>query len=551
VRQIGLARLRTAIALGTIGLALAHAGAATAADLACGDCHDVDAQSLAATPHGFLGCADCHAGAQDFPHRVEDLAPDCSACHPDALERFRAGVHASSLGDQPGTCGTCHGAIHGLVRHDDPASPLHPPRVSATCGACHPDVAAAYGESVHAEALSRGVHEAPTCTDCHGEHRILSPREAGSPVHPSNIPRQTCGRCHGDLRLAGKLGLPAEPVSAFESSYHGLALRAGATTVAHCGSCHGVHDVLPSSDPRSSIHPDNLPATCGQCHPGAGAHFPIGTIHVLEGHGEHPVVRVVRVAYLWLIVVSVGAMLLHNGLDFLRKLRLAPLPSAPPVPEPTERMSRGFRVAHALLIATFAVLVYTGFALKYPEAWWTQPLLQWEDRLAVRGLLHRAAAIVLLGALAFHLVHLCLDPRERARVAAMRPRRSDWVELRERMAWALGRRPTPPRSAAVGYPEKVEYLALLWGIAIMSVTGFALWMNDLLLRWLPKWVADLATVVHWYEAVLAMLAILVWHFYFVIFDPVVYPMDKAWLSGRSHPARVREREPEAGPPPEG
>lgn len=57
--------------------------------------------------------------------------------------------------------------------------------------------------------------------------------------------------------------------------------------------------------------------------------------------------------------------------------------------------------------------------------------------------------------------------------------------------------------------------------------------DTLALRWLPKIVLDVATSIHFYEAVLATLAIVVWHFYFVIFDPDVYPMDSAWLTGRS------------------
>ena len=67
-------------------------------------------------------------------------------------------------------------------------------------------------------------------------------------------------------------------------------------------------------------------------------------------------------------------------------------------------------------------------------------------------------------------------------------------------------------------------------------------IENIVLHLFPKWVADLATAVHFYEAVLASLAILVWHFYFVIFDPVVYPMDTAWLNGRETPGRAQERE---------
>ena len=84
---------------------------------------------------------------------------------------------------------------------------------------------------------------------------------------------------------------------------------------------------------------------------------------------------------------------------------------------------------------------------------------------------------------------------------------------------------------------------MVWGTALMGVTGVMLWVETLVLRWLPSWALDVATAVHFYEAVLATLAIIVWHFYAVIFDPAVYPMDPAWLNGRSAPGRERERQP--------
>jgi cytochrome b subunit of formate dehydrogenase len=125
----------------------------------------------------------------------------------------------------------------------------------------------------------------------------------------------------------------------------------------------------------------------------------------------------------------------------------------------------------------------------------------------------------------------------------MRPSREDWTELRERLRYYVGRRADPPHAGQVGYAEKLEYLALMWGLVIMAVTGLALWFEGFVLRFLPKSFTDVATVIHFYEAVLATLAILVWHFYFVIFDPVVYPMDPAWLTGRSAPGRAAERTP--------
>jgi Ni,Fe-hydrogenase I cytochrome b subunit len=351
----------------------------------------------------------------------------------------------------------------------------------------------------------------------------------------------TCERCHADLRLADKYGLSTDKVASYEDSYHGLAARSGAVTMAHCASCHGVHDILPSSDPRSHVHQENLATTCGQCHPGAGETFAISEVHILSTEPEHAAIYFVRWMYLWMIYLVVGGMILHNLLDLVRKVRTPHPPILGAEEEPEERMIFGFRLAHALMLTSFAVLVYTGFALKYPEAWWARPVLQWEESFGFRGGLHRGAAVLMLGALGVHFAHLFLERRAWKCIAGMRPTWEDWIEFRERMSWYLGRRPTPPHTPRLGYPEKMEYIALMWGMVVMAVTGFLLWYENAVLRWLPKLVTDVATVVHFYEAILATLAIVVWHFYFVIFDPVVYPMDTAWLTGRSHAGRALER----------
>jgi cytochrome b subunit of formate dehydrogenase len=350
----------------------------------------------------------------------------------------------------------------------------------------------------------------------------------------------TCGRCHGDLRLSDKYGLDHDKVPAYADSFHGLAMRSGTATVASCASCHGVHDILPSSDPASHIHSENLAETCGNCHPGAGQRFAIGPVHVLQTEAEHAAVYWVRRIYLWLIFAVIGGMVLHNALDLYRKA-LNPPKRQPVAGGGPERMSKGFRGTHALLLVSFLVLVVTGFALKYPEAWWAAPLLAWENGFDLRGWVHRLAGVALLLAGVFHGVHLVVDRRARACIAEMRPGREDLRELGERLGYYFGRRRTPPSAPWLGYGEKAEYLAVVWGTLLMGVTGVMLWSETIVLRWLPSWALDVATAVHFYEAILATLAIVVWHFYAVIFDPVVYPMDPAWLGGRSAPGRSRER----------
>ncbi|KAB2968380.1 MAG: cytochrome B [Thermoanaerobaculia bacterium] len=566
---------------GAAGIACAdcHAGheeyphPAADARASCASCHSDVTEGLAASVHGrpdapdlkHPGCTSCHGPTHALRAHDDPVSPvhparlpvTCGACHSDPemgakegirlvqpIAAYEASVHARAVaaGEHAATCSSCHGS-HDIRPGEDPASRVNRANVPSTCAECHAEISATFAASVHGQAAARGIDESPVCSDCHGEHRILGPADKGSPVFASNVPKMTCGRCHGDLRVTEKFGLTDTAVTAFEDSFHGLAGRSGSVTVANCASCHGVHDILPSSDPRSHIAPANLAATCGNCHPGAGASFAIGEVHVLPGDKEtaHPAVYWVRNAYLWLIWLTIGGMALHNLLDLRRKARTPFTRPIVPIADRRRRMSGGFRIAHGLLLTSFIALVWSGFALKYPEGWWARPLLAWEASFTVRGWLHRGAALVMLAAFAFHAVHVAIDRRARACIRNMMPTLHDVHELREKLMWYFGKRTGIPQSPPLGYAEKAEYLALVWGTLVMAVTGFILWFENWSLANLPKWASDVATVVHFYEAVLATLAIVVWHFYFVIFDPLVYPLDTTFLTGREAPGRMLER----------
>ena len=410
---------------------------------------------------------------------------------------------------------------------------------------CHDQVVSQFRQSVHGKALAAGVRNAPLCTDCHGEHNIISPKQAGSPVNASHV-RDTCARCHGDVRLSRRFGLPSDVVVSFDASYHGLAGKGGSQSVANCASCHGYHNILPSSDPKSTINARNLPATCGKCHPGAGSRFALGPVHWLEGGKEPPGVAWVRGLYLGLIPVTIGLMLLHNLADWFRKLyRLRLRSGARPgavelaraavrgVVHPEIRMLGAERIQHALLLTSFMVLAWTGFALKYPDQLWARPLLAWEHVFPVRATVHRIAGAVLIAVSLVHMISLIASRRLRTHWMEMWPRVGDAREGFLNLAWLLGLRSAKPSLSSHGYVEKAEYWAVVWGTGVMALTGVALWAVNYTLVWLPKSWLDVATAIHFYEAVLATLSILVWHFYFVIFDPEVYPMDTAWLSGQS------------------
>ena len=98
-----------------------------------------------------------------------------------------------------------------------------------------------------------------------------------------------------------------------------------------------------------------------------------------------------------------------------------------------------------------------------------------------------------------------------------------------RVRWLLGLRKAKPQIGRFGYAEKMEYWAVIWGTIIMGVTGLMVWFKMEVTQWLPRWAVDVALTIHYYEAILACLAIIVWHFYHVMFDPDVYPAESGVL----------------------
>ena len=113
------------------------------------------------------------------------------------------------------------------------------------------------------------------------------------------------------------------------------------------------------------------------------------------------------------------------------------------------------------------------------------------------------------------------------------------------MKYNLGLIKNKPVHARYSYIEKAEYWALVWGSAVMVSTGVLLVFENVAMKWFPKWAIDVATTIHFYEAVLATAAIVVWHFYFTIFDPDQYPMNWSMMSGKAKKEENEESKPPA------
>jgi cytochrome b subunit of formate dehydrogenase len=540
----------------------------------CSTCHTEIVEQFNSSIHGKARqdgdqgaptCQSCHGVVHYIVSVTDDSSPvskknlpdTCGSCHSSPaflaqhnipfakpVEAYRLSVHGRAVqagNDKAATCSDCHGS-HLILSPRDPRSKINHWNVPTTCGACHQQIDHTYMESVHGQAMLHGSSDAPVCTDCHGEHMILAPSQPNSTVNPARVSTITCGRCHANERLDERYNLPANRVPTFEDSYHGLAMQEGVETVANCASCHGVHNIFPPSDPRSTVNPANLATTCGKCHSGAGKRFAIGPIHVTPASSsENPVVRWIRLFYLWVIPLTLGFMFLHNALDFISKIARGSVRHEGGAT--VQRMNLRFRIAHWLVVLSFPVLVITGFALKYPGSWLLAPFVHWGTLFALRGTIHRIAAVLLIGSLLFHFIHLLRSRSDRVIVRHLLPRLQDLRDMASVLRYNLGLSSERPTFSKFNYVEKLEYWAFIWGMGVMTLSGLMLWFINSTLRYLPKWTADAATAVHFYEALLATFSILIWHFYFVIFDPDVYPMDRAWLTGKVPAEHLRETRP--------
>ena len=241
----------------------------------------------------------------------------------------------------------------------------------------------------------------------------------------------------------------------------------------------------------------------------------------------------VRYFYLLLIFSVIGAMFLHNAIIWRSKAVARRRMQNPSM----VRMTENQRWQHLVLLLSFIVLVITGFALKYPNSWFAE-VLGMGERL--RSITHRVAGVILIGAGIYHMFYLAMAREGRRLLVDIAPRPRDAFDAFGTMRYYLGMSGKKPGFGRFNYAEKAEYWALVWGTALMAVTGIMLWAKVWVGNLLARWWVDVATTVHFYEAILATLAIVVWHFYQVFFDPDVYPMNWAWWDGKMPVEHYRE-----------
>ena len=205
------------------------------------------------------------------PSFAQDNA-DCMRCHEDeelyvekggeelpgwiVMETFERSVHGRL------ECVACHvDLMDAELPHEDELEPVD-------CGECHEAFAKKHANSIHGQALAGGDPMAPRCQTCHGKHDILGHTDPASRTFAMNIPR-LCGSCHKEgSPVTMTHDIPQDRIfENYSQSIHGEGVfKKGLIVTAVCTSCHTSHDILPHTDPRASVSPQNVVAMCQTCH---------------------------------------------------------------------------------------------------------------------------------------------------------------------------------------------------------------------------------------------------------------------------------------------
>jgi len=564
-------------------------------------------------------CVTCHgtsmhsvAPAAQLGATVQDAI--CIKCHPGIAGQIAKSVHGTEnrqfRGKAP-SCVACHGgSSHRIL----PLAEMDRKQQEMACKNCHSSLSKSLKNSVH-DRPDKKAGDHPTCLSCHGG----SPHTIAPPKHmtPQAL-AMMCGKCHSDKARMNRYGLSTDAFTSYEQTFHGRALlRFKKNNAANCTDCHGLHGVLSPDSPDSPTHPNHVVATCAKCHPGGKLNFAMSGANHLRTHiNKSPLLHIEELAFLtliwgsmtfllgmvaldlrvkvarkgadpesgkpaaWLIAISFfllvgGILLAYLKVPYawsawllaaccmaaaficyhIKKRRDPPHPVTKWYP----RMSRIQRVQHLLLAGSFTILVLTGFPLRFAEVPWMHYPLYLFGGFEGARIVHRVAGVLMVVNWVWHLGYLLYRWKEfnfSLKSWTMFPSWKDVTDLRDAVKYYVGLTPAPPQYTRFQFREKFDYFADMWGTMVMGFSGFIMWFPAVLGNKLPPWMFGFSYIAHSYEGLLAMMAIILWHFYNVHFNPDAFPMNPAWMTGtisdaemaRDHPLELQEIQAAEAPP---
>ncbi|MCF7824578.1 MAG: cytochrome b/b6 domain-containing protein [Candidatus Marinimicrobia bacterium] len=215
------------------------------------------------------------------------------------------------------------------------------------------------------------------------------------------------------------------------------------------------------------------------------------------------------------------------------------------------RFSVNQRLQHFFMFVPFIILVITGFPIKYPESSFGSFVFAAIGGIETARSVHRFAAAIMILDFVFHVAYVAyniLVNRAPLSKLYLLPGKKDAQDILKNLKYFLFLSDERPRFHKFSYIEKFDYWAVFWGMFIMAGSGIILWFPVEFSRIVPGVVIQIAYIAHSDEALLAFLAIIIWHFYNVHFNPRVWPANKVWYKGtlteeemeHEHPMELEE-----------
>jgi formate dehydrogenase subunit gamma len=206
------------------------------------------------------------------------------------------------------------------------------------------------------------------------------------------------------------------------------------------------------------------------------------------------------------------------------------------IPNEIERFDLSARIQHIILFTSFLFLAFTGWGLKYayqdPASAW----ISFWGGAKMAGIIHRVAGIILLLDFIYHQFYLLNLARKRDLRLTMLPMPKDVMDLVQNFMYYLGLSKERPYFGKFSYLQKFDYWAVYWGMMIIGTSGFFLtfpvMVSSIFPMWSIAWIWDIVFIMHSDEALLAIVFILIIHFYSEHLRSEVFPMSWLWLTGK-------------------
>ena len=516
--------------------------------MACLECHEdvVAPAEYGASVHGKNACTSCHIEITDLDkHSSGEQMPgpvSCVRCHKKETGEHYSSVHMLN----EVKCADCHADVHKHTAWNKDKT-----KVVEKCSGCHDT--STYQDSIHGKAVADGNPDSAACHDCHNLHEVKPLGDPGT-FEYSDFHTKVCMTCHSDAAMMERNGVFNVAVRTYMQSYHGKKYRLGFPQgVAGCSDCHTSHAILPHTDPRSSINPDNLVQTCAPCHPKASPLFTQFYSHGEHDREKYPILYWTFVCMTGLLLSTFAVFWVHTllwmfrGFVENREIQRAMHEGhchviAADGHKQYRRFQRRHIFLHLLVIISFLGLSITGLPLKFADQQWAIVLMTWLGGAHNAGLIHRLCAVITFvyfaGAIALSIHFLFFSTKAQGSFFvrlfgpdSLMPNFRDIRDVTGMVRWFFFRGPKPTFERWT-YWEKFDFIAVFWGMFAIGGSGLMLWFPEFFGTFLPGWMFNVATIVHSDEALLATGFIFTVHFFNTHGRPEKFPMDFVIFNGQ-------------------